>query len=89
MQPHYLQIIARPLNVHECIWMHVSIDNVEIATIPTEKSWTQYMVHIPDWLPPVEGRILLSFQPLWTPADLGINADGRILSAAIHRIAWI
>lgn len=86
--PNWLKIKIMPLSETQTVWMLVSIDNIEIASIPLEFYWTNYWINIPEFLLPLEGRILISFFPLWTPKDLKIAPDDRILPAAIHSLSY-
>lgn len=87
--PWYLEIVGAPLSDKHQFWMYVSLDNIEIARIPMEPQYCRYRIVLPDRLKNTDGRVLLEFSPAFTPAELGIAPDPRILSAKIHSLAWV
>lgn len=87
--PTFLRLEARPLDARADTWMHVSLDNIEIGSVPMEAVWATYWIRVPEWLGHVQGRILLSFEPLYSPSDLGIGDDPRMLSCSLLDISWV
>ncbi len=88
-RPCGLEIVASPPSSHTSCWMFVSVDNREIAAVPMEPLLCRYRIFLPEEFDSVEGRILIEFAPAYTPAQLGVAPDPRILSAKIYAVSWI
>ncbi len=85
--PQFLQIVARPMTHARTVWMRVCVDNREVAAVPMEPDWCVYRIVLTD-TGPIAGRILIAYEPAYTPISLGVAPDPRILGAMVHQLAW-